>query len=974
MVLLWLLPAAVPGAPEPQPYRIDSWQVDDGLPQSSVLSIVQTHDGYLWLGTFGGLVRFDGVQFKVFTPNSSPGLPSRRILSLFEDRRGTLWIGTEEGHLVQYANGQFRTCSPPGWAKLSGYVQCFAENADGQLWLVTPERQLIRIPEDQREISAPNLEALASGVNFMARDARGQIWTSSDTAVSAWKDGRLVDVAGVAPGEEATPAVLAGSRSGGCWVASGGRLRRLTAGGCAADYGAYPWSKGNVVRMLEDRNGQVWVGTYGSGLYCYATNGAVRHFSTGDGLPGDLIRSLFEDSEGNIWVGTEGYGLARVKPVVFRSYGRKEGLSGDCVLSVCEGDQSDLWVGLIGDGLDHIKDGTVEHFGTAQGLPNDFVWSVFYDRSRTLWAGTWGGGLCRLAGNRFVPFANPGECSGIVCALYQDSTGDLWVGQQRPEPQIVHLHDGQPRVIRLQSHITGTDVRAMVEDREGGLWVGTQGDGLYRLTRDGRQIHFGTAEGLNNDYIRSLYEDADGVLWIGTYGGGLNRFKDGKFTSFTTREGLANDSLGFIAEDRHGYLWCASLGGVFRVSKAELEQFAAGRTHWIRCLPFTKSDGLPSLECTGGCQPSGCQTRDGRLWFTTVRGVAVVDPDHIPVNKQEPPVVIDQVVIEGKERISIADAASSGSSSTGPLRIAPGWQRLEFHYAGLSLTEPMKVRYKYRLEGVDEDWVEAGTRRTVNYSHLQPGPYCFYVQACNNDGVWNERGASLPVLLLPRFWQTWWFKFSTVGIVALLFVAVYEIRVASERKLARVRLRIARDLHDEVGSNLGSIALLSEMITAASEEAEEIRRVARQTAGSLRDIVWFLDPAGDKLEEVIPRMKDTARTLLPGIPFEFIVQAEAKLPRPSLHLRRNVFPMFKEILHNIAKHARATRVLIRVVVTARRFELCVEDNGAGFDPAASRTGNGLKNLQRRAAELRGELRIEAAPGRGARLTLSAPIT
>ena len=452
-------------------------------------------------------------------------------------------------------------------------------------------------------------------------------------------------------------------------------------------------------------------------------------------------------------------------------------------MSACEGAEGELWVGQIADGLDRLKDGVVTHYGAAQGLPNDYVHSVFHDREHRLWVGTWGGGLCRLEGERFVPFANPGECSGIVCALYEDAKGELWVGQQRTEPEIVHLQQGKPAVFRLQSRLTGTDVRALAQDRGGYLWIGTQGDGLYRI-RDNQQSHYGPRDGLSSDSIRSLYVDGEDVLWIGTFGGGLNRFKEGKFTSFTTKNGLPNDLLGSVLEDGRGNLWCGSLAGVFRVNKEELNHFARGQTRWIQCLPFTKSDGLPSMECNGGTQPSGCKTRDGRLWFPTVRGLAVVDPENIPVNRLPPPVAIDELVIEGRERESIADAASSTAAdrSRTPLKIAPGQQRLEFHYTGLSLTEPKGVHFKYKLEGLEENWVEAGTRRSVNYTHLDPGTYRFRVQACNNDGVWNEQGASLALIILPYFWQTWWFKVLCAAVVVLLFVVIYEIRLAARAK------------------------------------------------------------------------------------------------------------------------------------------------------------------------------------------------
>jgi ligand-binding sensor domain-containing protein len=974
-LLIWLGAALASGAAELPPYRVDSWQVDDGLPQSSVLSIVQTRDGYLWLGTAGGLVRFDGVQFKVFTPDNSPGLPSNRILSLYEGASGALWLGTIEGYMTRYVDRKFQISSPDGWVKLSGYIQNFGGTPDGKLWLLSPNKELIYFPEAHPALTITNSKVQQVGVNSMTVNAAGQIWSATDREVGVWENEKFTSVFDVVPTGEFSPVILANSRDGGCWVAGNGQVRKFKGVTCVTDYGKYPWPKGSPVCMVEDRLGQLWVGTYGSGVYCFATNGAAERFAVEERLPGNFVRSLCEDREGNIWVGLEGAGLARVKPVVFRSLGREQGLSGDCVLSVCEGAAGELWIGYIADGLDRWQNGVVQHFGPAQGLPNDYIHTVFLDRKQRLWVGTWGSGLCRFDGSKFVSHVGAEETNGVVCALFEDSKNRLWLGQQRSQPEIVFLENDQPVVLRLQSRRVGTDVRAVTEDRDGNIWIGTQGDGLYRL-KDGQQTHFTLADGLSNETVRSLYADEEGTLWIATFGGGLNRFKDGKFTSFTTKAGLPHDSLGAILEDPQGNLWCGSLAGVFRVNKVELDKFARGETQRIHCLQFTKSDGLPSLECNGGNEPSACRTRDGRLWFPTVKGLAVVNPDNVPINQLVPPVAIQELVIEGRERQAIADVAISTRSNNAavPLEIAPGARRLEFHYTGLSFTDPFKVRFRYKLDGLEDEWTEAGPRRTAYYIPLEPGHYQFRVQACNNDGVWNEIGAAVALNLLPRFWQTWWFKTLCVLAVILIFVGIYEIRLASERKLARVRLRIASDLHDEVGSNLGSIVLLSEMVPAGGEEADEIRRVSRETVGSLRDIVWFLDPASDNMNDLVLRMKDTTRTLLPGIPHEFTVVGEIHSVRPSLNIRRNVFPMFKEILHNIAKHAKAQRVDIRVQMNARDFQIHVRDDGIGFDETQVRHGNGLKNLRRRATELSGAVEVQSRPGHGSRFTVTVPIT
>ena len=960
------------------PYRVDSWSTDDGLPQSSVTSIVQTHDGYLWLGTFGGLVRFDGVQFASFDRKNTPKLPSGRILSVFEDHDGTLWVGTEEGGLAQFAGADVQSFVLPNRGSASKYVRGIAESSDGTLWIHTAEDQLIWRKAGAFAICSTNWNLAGHSVHGLAADGVGRIWVGTEHELAVWENGSFKTVWSQNRKDFQIDG-LAGSRTG-IWVAANGRVRRLERGNWVADYGAYPWTKGSVTCMLEDRSGRLWAGTYGSGLFRFDTNGAVLEISRSQGLPGIIVRSLEEDREGNLWVGTEGHGLARLKPSIFQSFGRAQGLSSDLVLTVSEGQDGELWVGTNGEGVDRLKNGQVRHYGPADGLTNECVWSVLEDRNKTTWAGTWGGGLFSLKNDKFVPFENPEGCGPIVCALFEDSHGSMWLGQPLSEPHITRLQGGQPAVLKLPTPSGRVDARVVAEDAAGNIWVGTRGDGLYRL-KSGECTRFTRQDGLSSEVILCLYNDADGVLWAGT-GEGLNRLRGSHFDSFTTKDGLVDDGIFFMTEDNRGQFWFGSGGGVFRVAKADLEHYVPG-SEKLRCFGYTKADGMPSTECSSGCQPAGCKTRDGRLWFPTGNGLAIVDPSAIPFNPLPPPVIIEDVTIEGKSREISGEPTRPSArplqtiEAGKVLKVPPGKQRFEFHFTGLSFTAPEKVKFKYKLEGAEKDWVEAGNRRSALYSFLQPGPYVFHVLACNNDGVWNETGASLGLIVLPYFWQTWWFRAVIVVGGLLVLAAATEFRLASERRLNRMRLRIARDLHDEVGSNLGSIALLSEVmpqsVANAPEEVSEIRRIAVQTIDSLRDIVWFLDPAGDNLTELVLRMKEVSRTMLPGLTVEFNASGENTPVAPSLEFRRNLFPIFKEILHNIAKHARAQRVTIQIEATPRTFQLKVQDNGIGFEETGVRKGNGLKNLRRRAAELMGTIEFQSAAGQGTTVVLSSPL-
>jgi ligand-binding sensor domain-containing protein len=963
-------------------YHIDVWKVDEGLPQSSVTAVIQTHDGYLWVGTFQGFARFDGVRFKAFDPANSPGLPNERVVSLFEDRRKTLWLGTEGSYLVRWAEGRFHSFSTANLSVGGCLPRCITQSVDGGLWMITYNWELARWVDGVITMGSTNWGLTAGNANGLTTDHSGQTWVGTETELATWIDGKFQ----VVWDRAREPGFIAdglGAAESGCWVVGNGRIRKFKAKEFIEDRGVYLPSKSVVSCVAEGSRKQVWVGTYGNGIFCCETNGITQHLTTADGLPTEFIRCFCEDREGNLWVGTEGGGLVRIKPAVFRSYGRREGLPGECILSVCEGDDGDLWIGTNGDGVLRMKNGKIRTYGMQQGLTNEFVWSVYRDNRGTIWAGTWGGGLFQLDHDRFVGIdcRNSGA-NLVVCGLREDVGGALWLGQQRAAPEVVRLCAGQPDIVNLPSPVAHADVRLFAEDRTGNFWVGTYDDGIYRV-RGKDVVRFGHTDGLASERIRALFVDEAGALWVGTARGGLSRFDGNRFFTFRKTDGLADDSVLHIAEDNRKSLWCSSETGVFRVSKQNLEQFRRGDERTIRCFSYTRADGLPTLECTGGSQPTGCKTRDGRLWFPTVNGLAVVDPETVPFNPLPPPVKIEEVLIEGKDSGTflpawLETAPGSLRDSNRELRIPPGRQRCEIHFTSLSFTAPEKVRFKYKLSGLEEDWMDAGTRRSAQYSYLRPGHYRFQVIACNNDGVWNDIGDSLGLVILPHYWQTAWFRLLAVALILLLFVAAYELRLASERRVNRLRLRIARDLHDEVGSNLGSIALLSEVMpkdaSGGPEELSEIRRVAQETVESLRDIVWFLDPASDNLTDLLLRMKETVRRMLPGIPCNFTVTGSETQGRLSLEFRRNIFPMFKEILHNIGKHASATHVDIAVQIAPDRFTLSVIDNGIGFDQTAAASGSGLKNLRRRAADVRGELTIHSRPAAGTTIQFSAPIT
>jgi hypothetical protein len=479
---------------------------------------------------------------------------------------------------------------------------------------------------------------------------------------------------------------------------------------------------------------------------------------------------------------------------------------------------------------------------------------------------------------------------------------------------------------------------------------------------------------LPNEYVRSLYADKDGVVWVGMYGGGLLREKNGVLTPAAPRKDLPDDVICHIEEDGAGQLWIGTHHGLFRVRKSELNAFADGRQKNVFCIVYDKHDGLPAVEFSGGIQPSGWRARDGRLWFATDNGLVSLQPDAVTINPLPPPVAIESVSVDGELFASSLDRGETVQDLRHHLQIPAGRTQFEFRFAALSYTAPDNVRFQYRLEGLEKNWIDGGMNRVATYNYLPPGAYKFHVRAANNDGVWNETGASVGFELLPHFWQRWWFLMLIVAAIIGLVWLAYYFRMARLRELERLRLRIARDLHDDVGANLASMALIAEAMEKqpAFGDPKDLRRIALHTIDALRDIVWFIDPARDTLGDLISRMRDTAPLLLTGIKYDF----EAIVPNPDINLppafRRNVFPIFKEALHNAVSHAQAGRVSITLDCREGVLRLRVNDDGRGFDERKIIPGNGLRNLRRRAAEMRGAVRIQTAPGQGTTVEFAAP--
>jgi signal transduction histidine kinase len=635
-------------------------------------------------------------------------------------------------------------------------------------------------------------------------------------------------------------------------------------------------------------------------------------------------------------------------------------------------------VGSEGAGIYRFLDNEWKIFGESTGLSNLYVWSVSQDARGCMWAATWGGGVFVQAGGHFVRPPGLENVTAPMAATLQAADGTTWIGTSSG---LIRYQDGRVKSYGEKEGLKLPDVRAIAEAPDGTIWFGMLGGGLGKL-HHGVLSQFQKSSGLASDYVQCLKLAPDGTLWIGTYGSGLIRLKNGKFSRISTAEGLPNNFICAVQDDERGDFWISSHNGIFRVAEKLLNDCADGQTNRVTCLSLGIGDGLPSVECSGGLQPAACKLADGRICFPTSKGLVMLDVGDREINELPPPVVIEDIL--ASDRL-LADNPGTDAR----LKIQPGQHRFEFHFTGLSFVTPEKMCFQYQLVPWDGDWVNAAKgKRVAEYSYIPPGSYTFRVRACNSDGVWNQEGASVALVVLPHFWQTWWFysleTLAAAGMVASVVWYVSRRRMhrkleAAQRQQAieRERTRIAKDIHDHLGANLTRISLLSQSAhgelenpAQAATQLDRIYETSRELTRAMDEIVWAVNPQHDTLDSLASYLGNFAQDYLGSIGLRCRLEVPLQLPHWPItaEMRHNVFLAFKEALHNIVKHSGATEVTVVLVTDEHGFQLAARDNGRGFDSAAvatrPRRGNGLKNMQHRLEKLGGRCEIHTAPGAG----------
>lgn len=985
--LLWL--SYFSGYQVAAQYRVDHWTTDNGLPQNTIRGLVQTRDGYLWFTTFDGLVRFDGVHFTVFDRNNTPGIANNRFTRIQEDRNGTLYATMEVGGLTVCRNGIFTS-----YTRVNGFPGA----------------------------TAPDLYP----------DLQGEMLVKTEGNASYYfRNGKFMPV----PSEYQTnhERNIYCSPSGKFWTFDWMGVYLHTDRGVI--HYPFPFQSLNMdmhVTLYEDQTGSLWISYAKGGVY-RLQNGIITEFGEKDGLPlHTFTRALCQDNEDGVWfivgnIRSQNNRLMRFKDGRFTVFGKESGMPETDIGQIISDHEGTIWAGTS-TGLYRIRKQFITPYSTEQGLIGKEVYPLLQTRNGDILVGTTLN-LSRFHNGRFSPARSLPELA-FAQALWEDPRGRLWVGHIGG---MSWYENGKLTEIYPTRLAT---VLAIRPDRKGNVWVASETYGLFKFkgdkiianytTADGlpsndvKDIHespdgtlwfatysglaalkddkftaWTTNDGLASDHIRTIYEDSDGVLWLGTYDGGLSRFRDGKFFNYTIDNGLFNNGVFCILEDHHHNFWMSSNRGIYRVNRQELNDFADGKRAQINCFAYGRSDGMLNTECNGGRQPAGIIDTDGKMWFPTQDGVAVIDPNGVTTNLFAPPVEIESVTID-RTPVTMETLQAAIHNPQFAITLNPSQTSLDITYTALSLVKSDLVHFKYKMEGLDKDWVEAGMRRTAYYAYIPPGEYTFKVMAANSDGVWNTQGKDIKIIIIAPFYRHWWFIILAIAVTSGLIFLSYGYRISQlerERTAQQAfsrqliasqedeRKRIAGELHDSLGQTLLIIKnrayIGAKTVTrtevapdAARQQFDEISDSASEAINQVREISYYLRPSQLErlgltiaIEEMLEQVAESS-----SIGFDFEISRIDGVFSPESEI--NFYRIVQECTNNIIKHSGATQAEVSINRDEHIVELIVHDNGKGFDPNALQTngsgksGLGLTGISERVRILGGKYSIASAPESG----------
>jgi signal transduction histidine kinase/ligand-binding sensor domain-containing protein len=962
-------------------YAHAAWRIREGFAKSNPASMAQTPDGYLWLGTEFGLLRFDGVRAVPWQPPAGATLPHRHIRSLLAGRDGTLWIGTPEG-LASWREGRLTQ-----YPQLAGHlINAFAEDREGTVWLSTfqpPRTPWLCAVRAALVSCEADSKVFGEWIASLHVDSQDGLWVVGGTGLWQWRPGPRKFYALPERAVVGTLQGLAEGEQGNMLIVTRRDLMEITDGALTITAHRTPLPT-PPARLLRDRHGGIWVGTTDQGLL-HIHAGRVDGFTRADGLSGDNVQRLFEDREGNIWVATM-EGLDRFSEVAATTYSSRQGLSSAYVGSVLATRDGSV---LLGTRIGLARwDDSAMHDVAISGLPDRPV-SLFEDSRGRIWFGS-EAGLGYIERGRVTAIDGPPGTSGISGALIdsfaEDRHGSLWVA---------HRNDGLIRISgdkRIETFPwpqlghEDAGMRMAIDPLREGLWIGFALGGIAHFV-DGRvDMSLSVADGLGKGRVYSLRADPDGTVWAGT-DGGLSRLKNGRIVTLTSADGLPCDAVDWIL-DYGDDVWVYTACGLARMTRAELDAALLARERGtprpLRLTVFDNSDGVRSSIGVGSYSPHVARGPDGRLWFATLEGVGVLNPQRIPRNEVAPPVHIEQVIADRK----LYDAWLA----SGAIALPALTRDLQIDYTALSFTAPEKMRFRYRLLGYDSAWQDVGTRRQAFYTDLPPNDYRFQVIASNNDGVWNETGASVALSIAPTFYQTRWFAGLCIAAVAGIVWLLLSVRGKQIEMRMRVRLeervlereRLARDLHDTFLQSMQGLVLrfhavmtrlpedsaARRMMEQALTRADEVISEGRARVYDLRQSAQVTDDLPQALTAIGEERAQTSDTK-----FRVVIQGT---PR-SLHpvVREEAYRIGVEALANAFRHSVAANIDVHIHYGRNGLSLRVVDDGRGYDvavlkDAVVRGHFGLAGLRERAHRIRAQLEVSSRPGAGSAVELRVP--
>ena len=952
----------------PTQYSRTVWTQEHGLPQDTIRAITQTADGYLWLGTDEGLARFDGYEFTNFNKSNSD-LPSNSITALAASTDGSLWIGTSNG-LAQFRDRKFKTFNTKSGLPDDAITSLYTDH-EGVVWIVAGI-YLSRYQNGSFTNFAPGPNFPVTSVRWVREDANHDLWVAGFSGIVKMVNGKFVTMVDSAQLGANIVSGMATDQQGNWWISGSLGLLVRSPNGQLRKYDERDGLPDLLVRaILVDRDGNVWAGTNG-GMARLEGNHFVA-WPGGENRDRDQVRSLFEDREGNLWIGTNN-GLSRLRDDIFTNYGKAEGLPSDEPNTVFQDHAGRMWVGFHDAGLVLLTKGGNRQFTTRDGLPNNEIFSIHEMRDGDLLIGT-RGGMVRMHGGRFTRFVPPDPLSRLlVFDALEDSSGNIWLASPGG---VMELRGSQYRTVISQGD--PLLVNAMVtlqEAHDGALWAGSYGKGLWRIQGNDRRL-FTTADGLSSDQIRSILEDSEGTLWLGTYGGGLNAYRGGKFEHFTARDGLLSDNVANIADDGES-LWLSTTRGICRIAKKQLREFVAGQRKLLEPTNYGVEDGLrsaqsaPSYPVGGG----GMRAADGKIWFTTSRGLAVFDPRK--ADRRQPAPVVHLTEMTADER---------AVDLSRPARLDAVSQRVQIRYTGIHLSAPEQVRYSYRLEGLDPQWIAAGSRRLTNYNSLPHRHYRFTVRAELPGGPSSEQSYVFEVL--PHFYETWVFRLLCGAALLAAVWAGYRLRLRQIRYrfgiVLEERARLAREIHDTlaqgfvgISSQLDAVAMcLPDETSSARKFLDMARRMARHSLTEARRSVMDLRAAALEGQDLASALESGTKMWTAGSGVELKVDVSGDRLDLSQEMEQHLLRIAQEAVTNVLKHAGASRIAIKLHTEARKLYLRIVDNGRGFDQQgvfSSLGGHfGLIGMRERAERLGGELRLASEPGGGTEVEVTVPL-